>query len=174
MSLFGPKVERRSAILEDKMGTCYTNTMWPQQNDHQFVDNILKCVCLKIQVCISNKLLWTLVPSGQINNKSALVQAVARRRAGAQPLSKPMTIKFVVVWIVLIEVHNPIRNLIGPLNYHSTKLMLKNSIPWNFSYIIKFTSLLIRSVLHTHMYIYIYNCWKKSNLKSYVRPWFHG
>ena len=21
--------------------------------------------------------------------------------------------------------------------------------------------------------IYIYNCWKKSNLKSYVRPWFH-
>ena len=22
--------------------------------------------------------------------------------------------------------------------------------------------------------IYIYNCWKKSKLKSYVRPWFHG
>ena len=24
------------------------------------------------------------------------------------------------------------------------------------------------------IYIYIYNCWKKSKLKSYVRPWFHG
>ena len=26
---------------------------------------------------------------------------------------------------------------------------------------------------HTHTHIYIY-CWKKSKLKSFVRPWFHG
>ena len=24
------------------------------------------------------------------------------------------------------------------------------------------------------IYIYIYSCWKKSKLKSYIRPWFHG
>ena len=40
---------------------------------------------------------------------------------------------------------------------------LSNKISYNLSY---------NLYIYTHMYIY--NCWKKSKLKSYVRPWFHG
>ena len=47
-----------------------------KQNDYHFADDIIKCILLQENVCILLKSWLKSVPKGQIDNKSALVQAM--------------------------------------------------------------------------------------------------
>ena len=66
------------------------NTLWPRRNGRHFPDNIFKCISLNENVWISINISLQFVPKGPINNIPALVQIMAWRRAGANPLSEPM------------------------------------------------------------------------------------
>ena len=57
----------------------------PRQTGHHFTDDIFKGIYLNEKIPISLKL----VPKSPINNKSALVQIMARNRLGDKPLSEP-------------------------------------------------------------------------------------
>ena len=66
------------------------NTLWPRRNGSHFPNNIFKCIFLNENVWISIYISLQFVPKGPINNIPALVQIMAWRRTGANPLSEPM------------------------------------------------------------------------------------
>ena len=66
--------------------------MWPRQNGRHFRDDIFKCIFLKENVQISNKISLMFVPKGPINNIPALFQIMAWCRPGDKPLSETMMI----------------------------------------------------------------------------------
>ena len=68
------------------------NTLRPRQNGRHFPDDILKWIFLNENVWISIEISLNVVPKGQINNISTLVQIMARRRPGDKPLSEPMMV----------------------------------------------------------------------------------
>ena len=76
--------------------TCITkiiiNTLRPRQNGHHFADDIFKCIFLNENVWISIKISMTFVPRGPINKIPALVQIMAWRRPGDEPLSEPLMV----------------------------------------------------------------------------------
>ena len=67
----------------------HINTMRPRQNCRHFAD-IFKCIFLNENVWISLKFLLKFVPNVPLNNIPALVQIMAWRRPGTNPLSEPM------------------------------------------------------------------------------------
>ena len=66
------------------------NSLRPRQNGRHFLDVILKLIFLNENARISIKTSRKFVPRDQVNNISALVQIMAWRRSGDQPLSEPM------------------------------------------------------------------------------------
>ena len=66
-----------------------TNILRVGQNGRHFPDGIFKCIFLNENVGISLKISLEFVPTGQINNIPALVQIMAWRRLGDEPLSEP-------------------------------------------------------------------------------------
>ena len=68
------------------------NTLRPRQNGRHFADDIFKRIFFNENVWIPIKISLKFVPTGSINNISALVQIVAWRRPGDKPLSEPMMI----------------------------------------------------------------------------------
>ena len=66
------------------------NSLRPRQNGRHFLDVILKRIFLNENVGISIKTSRKFVLKDQVNNISALVQIMAWRRPGDQPLSEPM------------------------------------------------------------------------------------
>ena len=56
------------------------NTFRPRQNGHRFADDTFKRIFLNENVRISTEMSLKCVPKGPINNISALVQIMARRR----------------------------------------------------------------------------------------------
>ena len=67
-----------------------SNTLRQRQNGRHFAHNIFKCIFFNKNAWISINSLLKCVPKGQINNIAALVQIMARRRAGDKPLSEPV------------------------------------------------------------------------------------
>ena len=59
-----------------------------------FPDDIFKCISLNEYVWISIEISLKYVPTGSINNITALVQIMAWCRPGDKPLSEPMMVKF--------------------------------------------------------------------------------
>ena len=57
-------------------------------------DNIFKFIFLNETVWISIKILQKFVPKSLINTNTALVQIMARRLFGNNPLSEPMIVSF--------------------------------------------------------------------------------
>ena len=53
--------------------------------------DIFKCIFMKEKFCILIPISLKLVPKGEIGNKSALVQVMARHRTGDKPLLEPMS-----------------------------------------------------------------------------------
>ena len=49
-------------------------------------DDILKCIFMDEQFCISIRMSLQFVPKGSVDNTSVLVQVMARRRTGDKPL----------------------------------------------------------------------------------------
>ena len=68
----------------------HLNTLRPRQKGRRFPDNIFKYTFLIENVWIFLKIPLKFIPMVWINNISALVQIMARRRPGNQPLSDPM------------------------------------------------------------------------------------
>ena len=60
----------------------------PRRNRRYNADDIFKCIFLKENVWIPNKISLKFVPKGPINNIIALVQIMAWRRPGDKPLSE--------------------------------------------------------------------------------------
>ena len=68
------------------------NTLRPRQNGRHFADDIFKRNFLNENIWIPIKISLKFVPKGPINNIPALVQIMAWRRSGDNPLSEPMMI----------------------------------------------------------------------------------
>ena len=66
--------------------------MRPRQNDRLFTDNSFKCIFFNENVWISLKISLKFVPEIWIKNISALVQIMAWRWPGDNPLSEPMMV----------------------------------------------------------------------------------
>ena len=64
------------------------NTLRPRQNGRHFSDGTFKCIFL-------SESLLKFVPKGPINNIPALVQIMAWRQRGDEPLSEPMLVRLV-------------------------------------------------------------------------------
>ena len=70
----------------------YFNTLRPRQNVRRFTDDTFKRIFLNENVRISIKISLKFVPQVPINNIPALVQIMAWRRPGDNPLSEPMMV----------------------------------------------------------------------------------
>ena len=68
-------------------------TLRPRQNGRHFADDIFKRIFLDGNVGISIKISLKFVPKGPINSIPALVQVMALRRPGDQPLTEPMVVR---------------------------------------------------------------------------------
>ena len=68
------------------------NSLRPRLYGLYFADDVLKCIFLNEIVWISLKIPLKFVPKAPINNIPALVQIMAWRRPGDQPLSEPMLV----------------------------------------------------------------------------------
>ena len=66
------------------------NTLRLRQNGRHFPDDVLKRIFLNENDCILIRISLKPVSKGQINNTPALVQIMAWRRTGDEPLSEPM------------------------------------------------------------------------------------
>ena len=55
-----------------------------------YLQTISQCIFLGENICISIQILMILFPGALIDNKSALVQAMAWCRSGDKPLPEPM------------------------------------------------------------------------------------
>ena len=81
---------RMTLILHS--GCVNINTLRPRQDGRYFPDDILKWIFLNKKVLISIEISLKFVRRGPINNMPALVQKMAWRRPGDQPLSEPMMV----------------------------------------------------------------------------------
>ena len=70
------------------------NTSRPEQNGHQFADDIFKFIFLDENCCTLIKILLQIVPVDLVNDIEALVQVMAWRRPGDKPLHEPILTQF--------------------------------------------------------------------------------
>ena len=68
----------------------HTLNHWDRNKRRHLADDILKCIFLNENVCISLKISLKFVPKVRINNIPVLVQIMAWRRPGDKSLSEPM------------------------------------------------------------------------------------
>ena len=63
-----------------------------EENGHNFADGILKCIYFseKVWILITDKISLEFLHEGLIDNKSALVQAMAWHQSGGKLLSEPV------------------------------------------------------------------------------------
>ena len=73
---------------------CSFNSSPPGQNGRHFADDIFKRIFKNENCSISIRISPKFVPKGPIDNKSALVQAMAWRRTGDKPLPESMLTQF--------------------------------------------------------------------------------
>ena len=66
------------------------NSSPPGQNGRHFADDLFRCIFVNEHFRILNKITLKFVPSGLIDNNSALLWIMAWRRLGDKPLSEPM------------------------------------------------------------------------------------
>ena len=72
--------------------TMQVNTLRPRQNVRCFADDTFKRIFMNENVRISILISLKFVPKGPINNNPALVQIMAWRRSGDEPLSEPVMV----------------------------------------------------------------------------------
>ena len=70
------------------------NTLKPKQNVWHFADDIFKCVFMNEIFVLWFEFHWSWFLQGQIYNKSALVQVMARHRKGDKPLPEAILTQF--------------------------------------------------------------------------------
>ena len=72
--------------------TSVFNSLRPRWNRCHFADDIFKCIFLNENECISLRISLKFVPKVRINTIPSLVQIMAWRRPGDEPLSEPMAV----------------------------------------------------------------------------------
>ena len=70
------------------------NTVRLRQNGCHFTDDIFRCIFVNEKICILIKISLKFVAKGPIDNNPALVEIMAWRQIGAEPLSEPMLTRF--------------------------------------------------------------------------------
>ena len=75
------------------------NSSSPGQNGRHFTDNIFRSIFLNEEVRILIRISPKFVPNDLIDNNSALIQIMAHRLFGAEPLSEPMLIRFIEAYV---------------------------------------------------------------------------
>ena len=110
------------------------NTLGPRQNGRRFDDDTFKRIFLNENVRISIKISLKFVPKGPINNNPVLVQIMAWRRSGDEPLSEPMMVRILAHICVTRPqwVNRP-----GPFHIY---IFYKTRYGWYRKWIQKFTS----------------------------------
>ena len=86
-------------------GSTHLNSLRPRPNRRHFADDTFKRIFLNENVRISIKISLKFVPKGPSNNNPALVQIMAWRRSGDEPLSEPMMVSVLTLTSVLM-IHN--------------------------------------------------------------------
>ena len=71
------------------------NSSSPWQNDRHFADDIFRRIFMKTKNCISIRISLKIVPNGAIDNNSAMLQIMAWRRTGDEPVSESMLTQFI-------------------------------------------------------------------------------
>ena len=88
--VFNYIVKRNVYLVELR---CIINTLRPRQNGRHFADDTFKRIFVNENAGISIKISLKFGPKGPINNTPALVQVMALRRPGDQPLTEPMVVR---------------------------------------------------------------------------------
>ena len=70
----------------------HLNTLRPRQDERHFADDIFTCIFFNENCCIMIKFSLKYARKGRIDNNPALVQIMAWRRSGDEPLSESMMI----------------------------------------------------------------------------------
>ena len=81
-------------ILIDQMGWLLLTHLHVEKMVDILADNIFKCIFLNENDGIPIQFSLKFVPRSPIDNKPALVQVMAWRRSGAEPLPEPMLTQF--------------------------------------------------------------------------------
>ena len=160
-------------------GITKVNSLRPRQNGRSFADDTFKRIFLNENVRISIKISLKFVPKGPINNNQALVQIMAWRRPGDQPLSELMMVSLLThicvtrsQWVNRRRFHT--LYMIDHTNYHSVSFVSFYLIFANYAfpiffhlrklfydlvkYVVANMNLVVWFEIHTHvMYIYITN-----------------
>ena len=68
----------------------HINTLRPRQNSRHFHNDNFKCIFFNENLTFSIKISLKTAPKGQFDNNPALVQIMAWRRPGDNPLSEPV------------------------------------------------------------------------------------
>ena len=106
------------------------NPLRPRQNGRHFADDTFKCIFMSENVRISIKISLKFVPKGPINNNPALVQIMAWRWSGHQPLCEPMMasllthicvtrpqwVEMKVIWFFVV--YHPLLIILNRLEFH--------------------------------------------------------
>ena len=71
------------------------NSSPPGQYGRHFADYIFKCIFMNEKFCILIQVSLKFIPKGQIDNNSALFQAMAWRRTGDKPLPEAIQNQFI-------------------------------------------------------------------------------
>ena len=79
-------------LIKECLAPVFVNTLRPRQNGRHFVDDTFNRIFVNENVRISIKLSLKFVPKGPMNNIPALVQIMAWRRPGDEPLSEPVMV----------------------------------------------------------------------------------
>ena len=86
----------------DSLSQPLINTLRPRQNGRHFADDNFNCIFLNENVWVLIKISLKFVPKVWINNIPTLVQIMAWRRPGDNPLSEPMMVSLLthicVIW----------------------------------------------------------------------------
>ena len=90
--VFSYLIWKTSHVTNVELRRFVVNTLRPRQNERRFAGDTFKHIFLNENVRISIKIALKFVPKGPINNNPSLVQIMAWRRSGDQPLSKPMMV----------------------------------------------------------------------------------
>ena len=94
------------------------NTLRPRPNGHHYAGDPFKRIFLGETVRSTMDISLLFVPKGQINNIPAMVQIMAWRRPGNQPLSEPMIVRLPthicvtpLQWVNLLSQYRPISQI---------------------------------------------------------------
>ena len=127
-----PFTESIMSKINDTPRPLFLNTLRPRQNGCNFPDNILKCIFMNENIWILIEISLKFVLKVPIANIPALVQIMAWRRPGDQPLSESMMVSLLtnicITWPPWIKVPGKVyTGCVRSAMLHSNKMWGPNT-----------------------------------------------